>query len=400
MVRDTPCIESKVAESKTRDESNTILHKSFPGGLIYITGANSPIGLRRSTIRVLLLDEVDGYPPSAGVEGDPVKLAKKRTVTFWNRKIIETSTPTIKGISRIEASWEESDQRYFHVPCPRCGMFQVLHWGQVKFDKNNLSTVHYECEHCQDGLTEADKFAMIRQGRWIPRHPERGRHAGFFINELYSPWSTWRLMVEEFLEAKKRPEALKVWVNTSLGETWKEEESYSIDNEKLATRIEHYEDLPDGVILLTASVDVQDDRLECLVKGWGLEDESWFIDLKVFYGSPAQGEVWNMLDIFLKGKWKHELGGSSVLSPFVSIAADTSPECLRAHEGKSRMEILRREGIGGWKTFIGKVRTTVRASLIPLGVDTGKNSSMPGRDRRSGSRLYATVKCDEDISTS
>jgi len=179
MVRDTPCIENKVAESKTRDESNTILHKSFPGGLIYITGANSPIGLRRSTIRVLLLDEVDAYPPSAGVEGDPVKLAKKRTVTFWNRKIIQTSTPTIKGISRIEAAWEESDQRLFHVPCTACGMFIVLHWGQLKFDKSDLSQVYYECEHCHAHLLEKDKFTMIREGRWIPTLPERGSMLAF-----------------------------------------------------------------------------------------------------------------------------------------------------------------------------------------------------------------------------
>ena len=139
MLRDTTCLTHKVSESKSRDSSSTILHKTFPGGFIDATGANSPIGLRRTTTRILLLDEVDGYPPSAGIEGDPVKLAKKRTVTFWNRKIIQTSTPTVKGISRIEASWEESDQRRYHVPCVSCGSFQVLRWGQLKFGKNDLN---------------------------------------------------------------------------------------------------------------------------------------------------------------------------------------------------------------------------------------------------------------------
>jgi len=402
MVRDKPCISNKVAESKSRDESNTILHKTFPGGLIYITGANSPIGLRRSTIRILLLDEVDGYPPSAGVEGDPVKLAKKRTVTFWNRKIIETSTPTIKGISRIEASWEESDQRLYHVPCPPCGMFQVLHWGGVKFDKNDLSSVHYECEHCHAPLSEANKYVMVRQGRWIPRHPERGRHAGFHINELYSPWSNWRLMVEEFLEARKRPEALKVWVNTSLGETWEEEESYSIDNEKLASRIEQYEDLPEGVILLTAGVDVQDDRLECLVKGWGLEDESWFIDLKVFYGSPGHGEVWNMLDTYLRGRWKHELGVSLGLT---SVCIDSGGhftqnvyQFTKARQGRRFFAV---KGMGGYgKPFIGKVsrNNRHRALVIPLGVDTAKElvyARLEIEDPGPG-YMHFSQNCDEE----
>ena len=271
MVRDTPCISFKVSESKAKDSSSTILRKSFPGGFIIATGANSPIGLRRSTIRLLLLDEVDGYPPSAGVEGDPVKLAKKRTVTFWNRKIVETSTPTVKGISRIEASWEESDQRRYYVPCVSCGHHQILHWAGLKFDKTDLNTIYYECENCNAHLTEVDKAAMVAMGKWIAKYPEKLKHAGFHLNELYSPWSTWRSMVEEFLEAKKRPETLKVWVNTSLGETWEEEESYSIDNDKLAARIERYEDLPNGVLVLTAGVDVQDDRLECLVKGVGVE---------------------------------------------------------------------------------------------------------------------------------
>jgi len=387
MVRDTPAIENKVAESKTRDESNTILHKSFPGGLIYITGANSPVGLRRSTIRVLLLDEIDAYPPSAGVEGDPVKLARKRTVTFWNRKIIQTSTPTIKGISRIEASWEESDQRHYHIPCPACGAFLVLHWGGIRFDKANTKNTYYECDHCKAALTERDKLTMVRQGRWIPSAPERGRHAGFHINELYSPWSTWALMVDEFLEAKKRPEALKVWVNTSLGETWEEEESYSIDNEKLASRIEHYEDLPEGVVLLTSGVDVQDDRLECLVKGWGLEDESWFIDYKTFYGSPGREDVWLMLDTFLTGVWKHELGAAlKVVSTCIDSGGHFTQMVYQFTKQRQGRRVFAVKGMGGYgKPLIGKVsrNNRLRAMVVPAGVDTAKEL------------IYARLEIDE-----
>ena len=376
MVRDTPCITYKVAESKAKDASSTILHKTFPGGYINVTGANSPIGLRRSTIRILLLDEVDGYPSSAGVEGDPVKLAKKRTVTFWNRKIIETSTPTIKGISRIESSWDESDQRKYFVPCVSCGSFQSLHWAGLKFDKADLGSIYYECENCKAHLSELDKPLMIANGKWIPRYPEKEKHAGFHINELYSPWSTWRAMVEEFLEAKKRPETLKVWVNTSLGETWEEEESYSIDNEKLAARIERYVDLPNGVVLLTAGVDVQDDRLVCLVKGWGVKDESWFVDFKTFYGSPGRGEVWSLLDGFLAQTWKHELG---IDRRVVSVCVDSGGHFTQNVYSYTKRRQGRRyfavKGLGGYgKSFIGKPskNNKQRATLIPLGVDTAK----------------------------
>lgn len=402
MLRDTSCLLGKVAESKSRDSSSTILHKTFPGGFIDVTGANSPTGLRRTTIRILLLDEVDGYPASAGIEGDPVKLAKKRTVTFWNRKIIQTSTPTVKGISRIEASWEESDQRRYHVPCVSCGAFQLLHWAQLKFDKKDLNSIYYECEHCKAHLNEIDKRVMIAQGKWIPKFPERTKHVGFHINELYSPWSTWRAMVEEFLESKKRPETLKVWVNTSLGETWEEEESYSIETEKLAARIEDYIELPEGVVILTAGVDVQDDRLECLVKGWGANDESWFVEFKAFYGSPGLTDVWNQVDSFLAGTWKHELG---VDLGVVAVCVDSGGHFTQNVYQFTKRRINRRffavKGLGGHgKAFIGTGtrNNRHRALLFPLGVDTAKEliyARLEIEDPGPG-YMHFNHKCDDE----
>ena len=402
MVRDTPCIAYKVAESKAKDSSSTILHKTFPGGYVNATGANSPIGLRRSTIRLLLLDEIDGYPSTAGVEGDPVKLAKKRTQTFWNRKIVETSTPTVKGISRIEASWEESDQRRYHVPCVSCGAFQVLRWAQLKFDKKDLSSIYYECEHCGAHLTELDKLAMVAGGKWVPKLPGRAKHAGFHLNELYSPWSTWSAMTEDFLEAKKRPETLRVWVNTSLGETWEEEETYSIDNEKLAARIEQYVELPESVALLTAGVDVQDDRLECLIKGWGVKDESWFVDYKTLYGSPGRDEVWKALDEHLSKKWKHELGPElGVIAVCVDSGGHFTQNVYsytRRREGNRCFAV---KGLGGYgKTFIGKParNNRQRALLFPLGVDTAKEliyARLEIDDPGPG-YVHFSAKCDDE----
>jgi phage terminase large subunit GpA-like protein len=243
---------------------------------------------------------------------------------------------------------------------------------------------------------------MIAAGRWIAGLPERTKHAGFHINELYSPWSSWRSMVEEFLEAKKRPETLKVWVNTSLGETWEEEESYSVDHAKLAARLEQYVDLPEGVVLLTAGVDVQDDRLECLVKGWGLKDESWFIDFETFYGSPGHDQVWALLEGFLSRRWKHSLG---IELKVISVCVDSGGHFTQNVYKYTKMRAGRRffavKGLGGYgKPFIGKVsrNNRQRAMLVPLGVDTAKELiySRLEIDTPGPGYMHFNEKCDEE----
>ncbi len=387
MLRDTPALKGKVTEAKAKDSGNTILHKTFPGGHITVAGANSPASLASRPVRLVLFDEVDRFPPSAGTEGDPVKLGTKRAQTFWNRKIFHTSTPTVKGVSRIEALWEESDQRHFFVPCPRCHHMQILIFspnsifgslakGLLKFDAENLSWVYYECENCHAKLTEADKAAMIARGQWVPLHPERRGHGGFHINELYSPWSSWRSIVESFLEAKKRPETLRVWVNTTLGESWTDEESYSISDDELASRIEHYEDVPNGVAVLTAGVDVQDDRLECVVKGWGREDESWFIDYKVVYGSPAQEEVWSDLDTYLAKRFKCQSGLTmSIVAVCIDSGGHFTENVYQFVKLRQARRIYAIKGMAGWgKSLVGKPspHNRYRVMLFPVGVDTAK----------------------------
>ena len=213
MLRDTPALRGRVKDARSRDAGNTTQHKQFPGGHITIAGANSAAGLASRPIRVVLLDEVDRYPPSAGSEGDPVRLATKRTTTFWNRKILLTSTPTIKGLSRIELAFESSDKRRFWVPCPHCGEFQVLAWSGVKF-----APLGYQCAGCQGLWTDTQRWWAVARGEWRAEGESKGV-AGFHLNELYSPWVTTAEMVESFLEAKKSPETLKTWVKTTLGET-------------------------------------------------------------------------------------------------------------------------------------------------------------------------------------
>ncbi len=227
MVRDTPCLQGKIADPRSRDGNNKILHKRFPGGHLTIVGANAPSGLASRPIRLLLCDEVDRYPFSAGAEGDPVNLAKKRTVTFWNRKIVLVSTPTNKGSSRIEAAFEESDQRRFWVPCPVCGLEQVLTWEQVKWDKDENGdhrpeTARYHCADCDAAWMDETRWAAISKGRWIADAPFNGT-AGFHLNEIYSPWIRLEAMAKAFLSARAGgDETMKTFVNTSLGETWME----------------------------------------------------------------------------------------------------------------------------------------------------------------------------------
>lgn len=294
MLRDTPILQGLVKDPRARDSGNTMLHKTFPGGHITITGANSPASLASRPIRIVLCDEVDRYPSSAGSEGDPVHLARKRTSTFWNRKLILTSTPTIKGLSRIEHAFEQSDQRRYHVPCPHCGEFQALKWAGVKWDEDKPETARYYCEHCGAGIDEADKPKMLLAGQWVAEAPFAGV-AGFHINELYSPWRKWAEVAADFLEAKHGgTEMLKAWVNTSLGETWTEQGD-GIEASGLLARLEDYgrEDVP--ILATTMGCDIQKDRIEVSFVGWGKGEEAWLLDHVILPGDTARPDVWQDL---------------------------------------------------------------------------------------------------------
>jgi phage terminase large subunit GpA-like protein len=298
MLRDTPILRGMVKDPRARDSGNTMLHKTFEGGHITITGANSPANLASRPIRILLCDEVDRYPASAGTEGDPVNLAMKRTTTFWNRKLILTSTPTIKGLSRIEHAFEASDQRRYHVPCPDCGEYQVLAWAGIRWDEGRPETAHYACQACGSCIEERHKTAMLLAGKWVADAQFTGT-AGFHLNELYSPWRRWADVVADFLQAKAGgTEMLKTWVNTSLGESW-EDQGDAVEPTGLMARLESYdrEDLP--LLAVTAGADVQKDRIEVSLVGWGAGEEAWLLEHAILPGDTARPEVWADLHTLL-----------------------------------------------------------------------------------------------------
>ena len=376
MIRDCDGLRKKVKDPRSKDSSNTVLSKQFPGGNINIVGSNSAAGLASRPIRILLCDEVDRYEASAGSEGDPISLAMKRTTTFWNRKVFITSTPTIKSISRIETAFEESDQRYYHVPCPSCGEFQVLEWEYVRWESGKPETAKYHCKFCDKEIPEDNKQNMLLKGVWIPKEKTK-KTAGFHISELYSPWRKWKDMAVDFYAVKNQPEMLRTWVNTALGKSF-DDPGESIEYNALLEKREQYDniEIPNEVLVITCGVDVQNDRLEAQVIGWGHNNEAWVIDYQIFYGDPSSNHVWQDLDTYLKYRYKREdkkklriactcidSGGHHTQQVYVFCNSRKARKVF-AIKGQSQAN----KPIAGRPTFIGRERFV----LYPVGSDTGK----------------------------
>jgi phage terminase large subunit GpA-like protein len=308
MIASTPALSGRVAASRTRDSGNTMFVKEFDGGLLIITGANSGAGLRSMPIRNLFMDEVDEYPGDVDGQGDPVSLAEKRTTTFARRKVFLVSTPTIKGFSRIEREFLASDQRRYFVPCPLCGNMDWIRWPNIRWEERSPDTARLHCEGCGSLIEERHKTQMLERGEWRGTAEGDGRTVGFHLSGLYSPlgWKSWRECVEEFLDAKEDVFRLRVWVNTVLGESW-EERGDSVEPDHVLARAEHYAaEVPNGVGVLVAGVDVHGDRLEVAVHGFGAGEESWLIAWTQIHGDPGRDETWRELDRFLAQSFEHE----------------------------------------------------------------------------------------------
>ena len=378
MVRDTTALAERIADPRARDSGNTLLHKKFAGGHITVAGANSPAGLASRPIRVVLFDEVDRYPASAGTEGDPISLGKKRAATFWNRKVLAGSTPTIKGSSRIEAGFESGDQRFYMVPCVHCGEMQRLVWAQVRWPDGQPELAVYACVACGAELTDADKPEMLRAGAWQASRESRGI-ASFHISELYSPWSTWADMAVAFVQAKKLPETLQTWINTSLGETF-EERGEQVEAVGLAGRRENYtaQSIPQQTLLLTAGVDVQDDRLEVTVVGYGRDEEMWVVEHGVLRGDPGSDSLWNDLDGYLSRKRETEDGRSLLVEAAAIDSGGHFTQQVYAYCAKRKSRrIWAIKGAGGfgrliWPKSAGRAGKT-SAQVFIVGVDTAKD---------------------------
>ena len=378
MIRDSEKLRGSVKDARSRDANNTTMHKKFVGGHLTIVGSNSASGLASRPIRILLMDEVDRYELSAGSEGSPIALAVARTKTFWNRKIFMCSTPTIKGLSAIESAFEESDKRYYYVPCPECEHKQVLKWKNVVWEEDKPETAAYACEECGSVIEESKKQWMLKHGEWRATNPSNNT-AGFHISELYSVWSTWSQMATNFLEAKKNPETLKTFINTALGESW-EEQGDAVEYDTLLQRRLSYDktNVPEDVLVITAGIDCQRDRLECQTVGFGKNYEAWVIDYKIFWGDPNAFQVWQDLDVYLKKRFKTE---TNRIIPISCACIDSGGHhtnmCYQFTKPRQARRIFAIKGlstagkpIANRPTFVGKNK----AVLYGVGTDTAKEA--------------------------
>lgn len=333
LIENCPELKQRVAPAKSRDSNNTITQKNFPGGLLLMVGANSAAGLRSVPIRNLILDEVDAYPQDLDGEGSPIDLAIARTRTFPNHKIFMLSTPTIEGLSAIEREFLETDQNYYHVPCPHCGVMQPLVFANLKWEEGKPQTAKYKCNHCGELIAERHKITMLANGQWVPAKPENVNHdvIGFHLNSLYSPygWHSWEQIARDFIAAKENPSKLKVFVNTTLGQTWAEK-GEAPPYKNLYNRREQYKTnhVPADVCFLTAGVDVQRDRLELEIVGWCADKRSYSIDYRVIEGDTAGTAVWDDLAAVVGERWPRKDG---MEFPIRMMAVDTGYNTTHVH---------------------------------------------------------------------
>jgi phage terminase large subunit GpA-like protein len=398
MLRDCDVLADLVKEPTAKTSAQTILHKSFPGGVLSMVGANSGRGFRRVSRRVVIFDEVDGYPPSAGTEGDQIKLGERRSEYYWNRKLVAGSTPLVAGASRIEELFQAGDRRRYFVPCPHCGQMDFLRFNMKRDDdereaghvmrwaEGKPDDAHFLCRKCGGIIEETSKRAMIEAGEWRAEGEFCG-HASFHIWAAYSlsPNATWGQIANEFLEAKKRPETLKTFVNTTLGETWKDR-GEAPDWEILQQRRESYPigSVPEGPIAITVGVDVQKDRLMYEVVGWAASKESWSIEAGALLGdtSVEGGEAWKQLDTLLARSFPRAGGGEMSVA---AMGVDSGYNTQVVYNWSRRYPMTRVfacKGVSSSRMLVGApspVDVTVRGKRLargykvwPIGVDIAK----------------------------
>lgn len=388
MLRDTPVLNGKVADPRARDSGNTVLLKNFAGGFIAMAGANSPASLASRPVRRVVADEVDRYPASAGTEGDPIALATKRTATFGSRRLIfKTSTPTIKGISRIEKDFNRGDRRHYLVSCPHCGHEHTFDWDCIEYPgksseaADTFRPVHV-CPNCAKSVTESQKSQMLAAGKWQATAVGDRGVVSFCLNELYSPWKTWRDIAADYEVARKDPEQYKVWWNTSRGLPYELQEGEQLESDRILTRAQksNYSssEVPEGVLALVAAVDVQGDRLECGVWGFGGEKRSWLIVHRVLTGNPAKDALWQDLDQWISAGFLHESG---VTFPVRGVAVDANYETelvksqVRARQAK------------GWRAVRGEGdRQGRKRSLVSAPSD--QDVRFKGKRLKGGLKLW------------
>lgn len=373
----TPALRGMLADDGDRNARNTLMSRRFAGGSLKVIAAKSPRNLRRHTVRILLIDEADAM--EVGAEGSPITLAERRTLSFGDRKIVLGSTPTREETSNVLRSYAQSDRRVFEVPCPECGDFHEIKWADIRWPEGRPDEAFHACPACGSVIDERLKPAMIEGGRWRATAAGAPGHAGFRLNALVStlPNAAWGKLAAEFVEAKRSPDTLQVFVNTILAEGWRDAAD-EIDESEIASRAEPIglDAIPEPVLVLTAGVDVQRDRLEAVILGWS-RDEVFVLRNAVFWGDPTDDDVWAELDGLRRSVWRHPRGGEIRLDAVGIDAGDgaTMDRVLAYTQPRLGQRVFAMKGAAGQRPVAAPSKIK-KARLFIVGVDGVKQQIM------------------------
>lgn len=420
MFRDCCTLKSKVADPKSRTSNNTILQKSYPGGILTLCGSTEAHALASKPIRYVFGDERDRWAASAGKEGDPWKLAMARQITFYNAKAVEVSTPTIKNHSAIADSFSEGTMERWCVQCPHCKGYHDIQFSDIRFDKeetvvNNkkhykITALYYICPECAAVSSEAE---MKRQpAKWVAENPaayEKGVRS-FWLNSFISPWASWESSIAEYLEALGNSAKMQVVYNTRFGMLWEDRGDLEDEESIMARREEYKAELPDGVLLLTCGVDTQDTRLEYEVVGHGHFGETWGIKKGIIMGRPDAEETWQALDDVIDHVYRFESGvGLKISAAFVDEGGHFTQDVrLRCRErlGKKVFAIKGLFGDGipytappKQQKIVIKGRYIGQCWWYGIGVDSGKQIIMDNLRVQSPGNKYCHFPLRDDYNT-
>lgn len=393
MIRDSPALKRKVSDAKQRDSANTILQKSYPGGILTLCGSTEAHSLCSKPIRYVLGDERDRWAVSAGTEGDPWDLAMARQTTFYNAKAIEVSTPTIRNASAIEAAYAKGTMERWMTQCPHCSEYHEMQWKNLRFEYKEhmvankrtyeVTSIIYVCPGC-GGVT--DERTMKRQhSKWVATNPNAMTNGcrSFWLNAFCSQWASWESIIKKFLDAHDNTKKLQVVFNTCFGELWEDRGGMMGEDELLARREEYPAELPGGVLVLTCGIDTQDDRLEYEIVGHGHWGETWGIKAGIIMGRPDADATWEALDEVLDHKYEFQNGvGLKISMSFMDEGGHFTQQVRARCAARWEKKLFCIKGIyGSDKPYTAppkKQRITIEGSYYgeawqyQIGVDSGK----------------------------
>ena len=398
MVRDCPTLAKKVVAPKSRETGNTILQKTYPGGILTMCGSTEAHSLASKPIRYVFGDERDRWATSAGNEGDPWSLAMARQKTFFNSKAVEVSTPTVKGRSAIEASYVQGTMERWKSRCPNCGEYHEIQFKDIRYEYETnvvagtktfkVLKVFYVCPDC--GYTFSEAEMKKQPAHWEAENPDAIEHGvrSFWLNAFVSPWAPWNAIILEYLQATGDTQKLQVVYNTSFGELWENRGDVMDEDEMMARREVYDAELPDGVLVLTAGVDTQDNRMEYEIIGHGHFGETWGIEKGIIMGVPDESAVWEHLDEQVFSRVLHFKDGLGlrVSLTFVDEGGHYTQEVRQECNRRIKQKVFCIKGMPGPdKPFTAppkKQKIVIKGKIVgscwqyQIGVDSGKQSIM------------------------